>query len=412
MNNIDKLEIIYLSTSEIIPYDKNPRKNDKAVPMVKASIEQFGFKVPIVVDENNVVVCGHTRLKAAKELGMDEVPCIMASDLTPEQIRAFRIADNKVSEMAEWDLAMLGKELADLPDFDFGDFGFDKNELEDLMDKGAEATVGETDPDAVPETPETPLSKPGEVYILGHHRLLCGDSTKAEDAARVCAGEQVDLLLTDPPYNVDYHGGNGDTIQNDSMDDSSFRQFLGAAFKGAESVMKPGASFYIFHADSEGYNFRGACRDSGLTVKQCLIWKKDSLVLGRQDFQWLHEPCLYGWKEGASHHWYNDRKQTTVMEFARPKKNDLHPTMKPVEMLVYLLGNSTKGNDLVFDPFGGSGSTLIACQQTGRVCRTIELDPKFCDVIRRRWAEFMNGEGCDWQALTPAEAAPQAAPAE
>ena len=259
--------------------------------------------------------------------------------------------------------------------------------------------MGETEPDAAPEVPEIAESKPGEVYVLGAHRLLCGDSTKAEDVIKLIGAEEADLWLTDPPYNVAYEGSNGLTIRNDSMEDVKFREFLRSAFAAAEKALKPGASFYIFHADSEGYNFRGACHDIGLRVRECLVWKKNALVLGRQDYQWIHEPCLYGWKEGEAHSWYGDRSQTTVMEFPKPKKNDVHPTMKPVEMLVYLLKNSTQRGDVVLDTFGGSGSTLIACEQSGRVCRTMELDPKYCDVIRRRWAEFKFGEGCDWKAI-------------
>ena len=239
------------------------------------------------------------------------------------------------------------------------------------------------------------------MYQLGNHLLVCGDSTQPNDVAKVCGDGEADLWLTDPPYNVDYHGSDGQSIQNDSMEDTKFREFLRAAFGCAEKRMKPGASFYIFHADSEGYNFRGACFDVGLRVRQCLIWKKQSLVLGRQDYHWIHEPCLYGWKEGEAHSWYSDRSQTTVMEYDKPKKNDVHPTMKPVDMLCYLIGNSSKRGDVVLDTFGGSGSTLIACERTGRVCKCVELDPKYCDVIRRRWAEFVHGEGCDWQKLTP-----------
>ena len=260
---------------------------------------------------------------------------------------------------------------------------------------------GQTDADSVPSTPETPVSKHGEVYICGEHRLMCGDSTKPNDVDKVCKADEADLWLTDPPYNVDYHGSDGQSIKNDSMEDTKFREFLRAAFGCAEKCLKSGGSFYIFHADSEGYNFRGACFDVGLRVRQCLVWKKNSLVLGRQDYKWIHEPCLYGWREGAAHDWYSDCSQTTVMEFNKPKKNDLHPTMKPVEMLCYLIGNSSKRGDIVLDTFCGSGSTLIACERTGRVCRCVELDPKYCDVIRRRWAEFVHGEGCDWQALTP-----------
>lgn len=212
--------------------------------------------------------------------------------------------------------------------------------------------------------------------------------------------EKANLWLTDPPYNVAYEGSNGMTIENDNMEDTQFRTFLRDAFQCVHDRMEPGATFYIFHADSEGYNFRGACHDIGLKVRQCLIWKKNAIVLGRQDYQWIHEPALYGWKDGAAHAWYNDRRQTTVIEFDKPQRSDVHPTMKPVEMLVYLIKNSSQRGEIVIDTFGGSGSTLIACEQTGRICRTMELDPKYCDVIRRRWAEFKYGEGCDWVKLT------------
>ena len=276
------------------------------------------------------------------------------------------------------------------------------DELLSDLDNGEDTVEGKTDEDSVPSTQQQPKSKRGNVYALGEHRLMCGDSTKGEDVEKLVGTGEADMWLTDPPYNVAYEGSNGLTIKNDSMEDVKFREFLRSAFGLAEKALKPGASFYIFHADSEGYNFRGACHDVGLRVRECLVWKKNALVLGRQDYQWIHEPCLYGWKDGEAHNWYGDRAQTTVMEFNKPKKNDVHPTMKPTEMLCYLLKNSTKKGDIVLDTFGGSGSTLIACEQLGRKCRTMELDPKYCDVIRKRWAEFVHGEGCDWEKLTPA----------
>ena len=391
--------------SAVKPYEKNPRKNDSAVDSVAKSIAEFGWQVPIVVDKQMVVICGHTRLKAALKLGLREVPIHVAENLSDDQVKAFRIADNKTAELAEWDYSLLPAELQSLCDsgYDVTMTGFTLEDLGDML-AGDDAPVdGATDPDDAPEPPEVPDSLPGTVYALGDHRLLCGDSTKQEDVAKVMQGDLAALWLTDPPYNVAYEGSDGKTIQNDNMEDSKFRQFLTDAFVAAVSGMAPGASFYIFHADSEGFNFRAACHDSGLKVRQCLIWKKDSLVLGRQDYHWIHEPCLTGWKDGASHHWYGDRKQTTVMEFAKPKRNGPHPTMKPVEMLEYLLKNSSKRGDIVMDTFGGSGSTMMACERLGRKARLIELDPKYCDVIRRRWAEFRFGEGCDWKEKTPAE---------
>ena len=398
------MQIVNLKLEDIHPYPNNPRLNDEAVASLAKIIKDLGFRNPILVNAQHVIIEGHTRLAACKLLGMEEIPCIVEDDLTPEQEAALRIADNKVAEIAEWDEDKLKVEMKMLQEagFDLSLLMFEDDELDKLLG-GESLSAGETEPDAAPDVPEVAESKPGEVYVLGTHRLLCGDSTKAEDVMKLIGAEEADCWLTDPPYNVAYEGSNGLTIRNDSMEDVKFREFLRSAFGAAEKVLKPGASFYIFHADSEGYNFRGACHDIGLRVRECLVWKKNALVLGRQDYQWIHEPCLYGWKEGEAHSWYGDRSQTTVMEFPKPKKNDVHPTMKPVEMLVYLLKNSTQRGDTVLDTFGGSGSTLIACEQSGRVCRTMELDPKYCDVIRRRWAEFKFGEGCDWKALTRPE---------
>ena len=397
-----KMKIVNVPVDEITPYENNPRINEGAVEQLARIIEQLGFRNPAVLNKDKVVIEGHTRLLAVKKLGWETMPCIIATDLTPEQEQALRIADNKIAEIAEWDDDKLKVELAALQEagFDLSLLAFGDDELEDLL-RDDTGTHGETEPDAVPETPEVPVSTPGEVYRLGRHILVCGDSTQPADVAKACGEGEADLWLTDPPYNVDYHGSDGQSIRNDSMEDTKFREFLRKAFGCAEKCLKPGGSFYVFHADSEGYNFRGACFDVGLKVRQCLVWKKNSLVLGRQDYKWIHEPCLYGWRDGGAHDWYSDCKQTTVMEFAKPKKNDLHPTMKPVEMLCYLIGNSSKGGDVVLDTFGGSGSTVIACERSGRKCRCVELDPKYCDVIRKRWAEFVNGEGCDWERLTP-----------
>ena len=404
------MNIVNVKIAEVTPYANNPRNNDAAVESVAKSIEKFGFIGAIILNKDKVIINGHTRMKACKKLGMETIPAIIVDHLTKEQEDALRIADNKTGEIAEWNEDLLRAELKALEEAGFGieDLGFDNSELEALLGGDVSVSVGETDPNAAPEVPEVAVSRPGEVYVLGGHRLVCGDSTKAEDVGRVCREGEADMWLTDPPYNVAYEGSNGLTIQNDSMEDVKFREFLRTAFGHAEKALKPGAPFYIFHADSEGYNFRGACHDIGLRVRQCLVWKKNALVLGRQDYQWIHEPCLYGWKDGGPHPWYADRSQTTVMEFNKPKKNDVHPTMKPVEMLVYLLQNSSKRGDVVLDTFGGSGSTLIACEQTGRVCKTVELDPRYCDAIRRRWAEFKHGEGCDWAKLTPVEGSAEA----
>ena len=381
---MEKIRIEYRRVDEITPYKNNPRKNDKAVDAVAESIRQFGFRNPIVLDKNDEIVCGHTRLKAAIKLGLVEVPCIRADDLTEAQIKAYRLADNKTAERASWDDDLLATELSAI-DLDMSVFGFDLVSKDD---------VHEDDFDEKP--PETPITMPGDIWQLGRHRLLCGDSTDPDNLKRLMDGAFVDMLLTDPPYNVDYTGKTKDAlkIKNDVMADDKFRTFLRTAFFCADSVMKPGAVFYIWHADSEGYNFRGACHDINWSVRQCLIWKKNSMVLGRQDYQWAHEPCIYGWKEGASHLWASNRKQTTVLEFDRPTRSKEHPTMKPVLLFDYLIRNNTKAMDLVLDPFLGSGTTTIACEQNGRTCYGMELDPKYCDVIvNRAIRQFGSDEG-------------------
>ena len=400
--DVSGMKVVNVRLSEITPYENNPRVNDGAVESLARLIDEMGFRNPALINEDKVIIEGHTRWLACKRLGWETMPCIIATDLTPEQERALRIADNKVAEIAEWDEDKLKVEMSALQEagFDLSLLAFGDDELDELLG-GETGTHGETEPDAVPETPEIPVSAPGEVYRLGRHLLVCGDSTKPADVAKVCKAGEADLWLTDPPYNVDYHGTDGQTIRNDSMEDAKFREFLRTAFEVAEKTLKPGGVFYVFHAEDEGFNFRGAFRDIGLRVRQCLVWKKNAPAFGWQDYKWIHEPCLYGWRAGGTHIWRGDRAQTTVMEFSRTRSNDLHPTMKPVEMLCYLVGNSTDRDGVVLDTFCGSGSTLIACERAGRVCRCVELDPKYCDVIRRRWAEFVHGEGCDWERLTP-----------
>ena len=376
------MNIINIELKKIKQYEKNPRKNDEAVGPVAESIKEFGFKVPIIVDKDNVIVAGHTRYKAAKRLKLKEVPCIVADDLTEEQIKAFRLADNKVGEIAEWDFDLLNMELESIS-FDMSSFGFNI-----LNEEEKEIEEDDYDLEEKLKNIEKPKSKYGDIYQLGKHRLMCGDSTKIEDVEKLMNGNKVDLLITDPPYNVNYEGGNGLKIKNDNMDNDNFRKFLTDAFSTADSVMKEGAVFYIWHADSEGYNFRGACFDNNWKVRQCLIWNKNSMVMGRQDYHWKHEPCLYGWKDGASHLWASDRKQTTILDFDKPTKNAEHPTMKPVKLFDYQIKNNTKKDDIVLDLFGGSGTTLIACEQNGRISYNMELDPKYVDVIIDRWEEL------------------------
>lgn len=379
------MNIIEKPINEVIPYEKNPRINDNAVPAVMKSIEEFGFKVPIVIDKNGTIVTGHTRLKAAKKLGMKTVPCIVADDLTPEQIKAFRLADNKVAEAAEWDMELLNEELDGIVDIDMSDFNFS-----DITDSPSSEDVVEDDDENI-ELPSEPKTRLGDIWVIGRHKLMCGDATSEDVLKRLMGGDKVDMYLTDPPYNVAYEGKTEDklTIQNDSMEDSAFYQFLVDSFVAADSVMNEGAAFYVWHADSEGYNFRGACRAVEWELRECLIWNKNTMVLGRQDYQWKHEPCLYGWKGGAAHNWYSDRKQTTVIDMNKPNRNAEHPTMKPVQLFAYLMENSSKPGDIILDSFCGSGTTLIACEQMGRVARVLEIDPKYCDVIIKRYINLV-----------------------
>jgi site-specific DNA-methyltransferase (adenine-specific) len=376
------------SVADLIPYALNSREHsDDQVAQIAASIRAFGFTNPVLIDEQNNLIAGHGRVMAARKLGMTEVPAIVVTGMDERKRRALIIADNKLALNASWDMEALLVEVRDLGG-EFGELmGFSDDELAAMM---AEETEGLTDEDAVPDVPAVPVTVEGDVWLLGRHRLMCGDSTSIDHLQRLCDGQLVDMWLTDPPYNVAYEGKTKDalTIKNDKMGDDSFRQFLRDAYVAADAVMKAGAVFYIWHADSEGYNFRGAAKDAGWTVRQCLIWKKQTMVMGRQDYHWKHEPCLYGWKDGAAHLWATDRKQTTILEFDRPSRNGEHPTMKPVELFEYQMLNNTKGSDLVLDSFAGSGTTAIACEKHGRNARLMELDPKYCDVILKRWQEF------------------------
>ena len=376
-----KMIIIEKKLDEIRPYEKNPRYNDEAVGPVAKSIQEFGFKVPIVIDKDGVIVAGHTRYKAAKKLKLETVPCVVAEDLTDEQIKAFRLADNKVGEIATWDDGLLTEELESILNIDMKDFGFN------FEFPGDDEEAQEDDFDE--PLPEEPKAQLGDIYKLGDHRLMCGDSTSVDDVKKLMGDDKADMLLTDPPYNVDYTGRTAEklTIQNDKMSDTSFRAFLVAAFSTADEVMKPGAVFYIWHADLEGYNFRGAVFDVGWKFKQNLIWNKNTMVLGRQDYQWKHEPCLYGWKEGT-HLWASDRKQTTVIDFKRPTQSKIHPTMKPVGLFDYQIKNNTKQGDIVLDLFNGSGTTIMACEQNKRLARCMELDPRYVDAAIQRWETF------------------------
>jgi len=384
------MKIEQRSVTSLIPYINNSRKHsDEQVAQIAASIKEFGWTNPILVDGDNGLIAGHGRLLAARKLGMDKVPVIELAHLSEIQKKALIIADNKLALNSDWDNELLTIELKDLinQEFDITLLGFDSTEIDALINV-IEGTEGLTDEDAVPDVPNEPITKLGDIYQLGNHRLMCGDSTSIDAVEKLMDGQLADQLVTDPPYKIAYEGSNGLKIQNDDMSDEKFRQFLADAFIAASVVIKPGASFYIWHSDTEGYNFRGACRDAGFQVRQCLIWNKDSFVMGRQDYHWKHEPCLYGWKDGAAHLWAADRKQSTIIQCKKPKKNDVHPTMKPVELMEYQILNNTKGSDIVLDLFGGSGSTMIAAEKVGRYARLMELDPKYCDVIVKRWEDF------------------------
>ena len=396
--NIEQVKI-----DKLIPYARNSRTHsDAQVAQIAASIKEFGFTNPVLIDETGSIIAGHGRVMAARKLAITDIPSIRLTHLTDAQKKAYIIADNKLALNAGWDDEMLAVELTDLKDmgFDLDLTGFSTDEIEALL--APVGTEGLTDEDAVPEVPEAPVTVLGDVWLLGKHRVMCGDSTSIDAVEKLMGGGGADMLLTDPPYNVDMTAKNemlkkaGKArkdestfgIKNDKMSDSDFRQFLADCYISANAVMKPGAVFYIWHADSEGYNFRGACHDAGWQVRQCLIWKKSVFAIGRQDYHWKHEPCLYGWKEGAGHLWATDRKQTTILEFDKPSRNGEHPTMKPVGLFEYQMLNNTKGGDIVLDLFGGSGTTIIAAQKNGRYGYLMELDPKYCDVIVQRWQEF------------------------
>lgn len=389
------------------PYDRNARTHSvEQVAKIAASLAEFGFVNPILVDQRDGIIAGHGRLMAAKELGLAEVPVIVLDHLSDAQRRAYVLADNKLAELAGWDVDILSDEINWLEHegFDLELAGFSDEELTAFLgdgvlpEDGAPATPPQKEltpeyvegQDDAPEVQAEQVTKLGDVWVMGNHRLMCGDSTSVDAVAVLMAGGEADLLLTDPPYNVAYTGKTKDalTIENDSMEDGDFRAFLVAAFRAADFAMRPGAAFYIWHADSEGYNFRGACFDIDWQVRQCLIWAKNVLVMGRQDYHWKHEPCLYGWKPGAAHTWTSDRKQTTVLNFDKPSRNAEHPTMKPVALFEYQMLNNTTPGSVALDLFGGSGTTMIAAEKTGRHSRLMELDPKYCDVIVKRWQEF------------------------
>lgn len=382
---IEKKKVI-----DLVPADYNPRKDlkpgDKEYEKLKRSIDEFGYVDPLIWNKRTSrLVGGHQRLKVLKDMGIDEVD-VAVVDMDEEKEKALNVALNKIS--GDWDKDKLMLLITDLQgeDFDVSLTGFDPEELDDLFKDDMKDGVKDDNFDVDKELKKPTMTKAGDLWQLGEHRLLCGDSTKEESYDLLMAGKQANLVITDPPYNVNYQGSAG-KIKNDNMKDDAFYQFLLAAFTNMEKYMASDASIYVFHADTEGLNFRKAFSDAGFYLSGTCIWVKQSLVLGRSPYQWRHEPILFGWKKKGKHCWYAGRKESTIWEFDKPKKNKDHPTMKPIPLLAYPIMNSSMTNSIVLDPFGGSGSTLIACEQTKRICRTIELDEKFCDVIVKRYIE-------------------------
>lgn len=390
------MNIQKISIEKLKPAEYNPRKDlkpeDEEYQKIKKSLVEFGYVAPVIVNADMTVIGGHQRLKVLKELGYTEIECNIV-DLDKDKEKALNIALNKIT--GEWDNAKLEELLAELKetDIDMDMTGFSFDEVDNMLKDITGSKEDDFDVDQALNEIEEPTSKPGDVWILGRHRLMCGNSTQKEEVMRLMNKQEADMLLTDPPYNVDYVGKTSEAlkIENDNMNETEFYNFLIDAFRNMFESVKYGGSIYVFHADTEGLNFRNVFKAVGFKLAQCLVWVKNTFVMGRQDYQWRHEPILYGWKEGAGHYFVDNRKQSTVLEFDKPSRNAEHPTMKPIDLLVYLIKNSSKENDIILDLFGGSGSTLIAAEQIQRTCYTMELDPKYCDVIIRRW-ENLTGQ--------------------
>ena len=375
-----------VNIEKLIPYVNNARTHSKEqITKLRSSLREFGFINPVIIDRDYNIIAGHGRVMAAKEENITEIPCVFVDHLTEAQKKAYIIADNRFALDAGWDEEMLKLEIEALQDmaFDLSLTGFDDAELSKLFETD---DVKDDEFDVEAELQKPTKTQIGDIWLLGKHKLVCGDSTKAETFAILMNDEKANLVITDPPYNVNYEGSAG-KIKNDNMENDKFYHFLLDAFTNTEKAMADDASIYVFHADTEGLNFRKAFKDAGFYLSGTCIWEKQSLVLGRSPYQWQHEPVLFGWKRKGKHQWYTGRKESTIWKFDKPKKNGEHPTMKPIPLLAYPIMNSSMTNCIVLDPFGGSGSTLIACEQTGRIARTIELDEKFCDVIVSRYIE-------------------------
>lgn len=382
-------ELKVIDINELVPYVNNARTHSKEqITKLRSSLREFGFINPILIDKDKNIIAGHGRVLAAKEEGLTEIPCVLVEHLTETQKKAYIIADNKLALDAGWDDELLALEIQGLKDLDFDvNFtGFDAAEIDDLFSKVHDKDVKEDDFDVEDALKEPAISKQGDVWLLGRHRLICGDSTEAKTYEVLMEGKKANLVVTDPPYNVAYEGTAG-KIQNDNMADKKFYEFLLKFYKCTFEAMADGAPIYVFHADKETVNFRTAFKDAGFFCHETCVWVKNSPVLGRCDYQYNHEPILYGWKPTAGHKFYGDRKQRTTWNFDRPTKSELHPTMKPLNLIAYPIQNSSLSNCIILDPFGGSGSTLIACEQTNRICYTIELDEKYADVIAKRFIQ-------------------------
>lgn len=392
--NIQIIKIENLKSAEYNPR-KDLRPEDEEYQRIKRSIVEYGCIIPLVVNKDMTIIGGHQRLKILKDLGYKEIECVVV-DYDKNKEKGCNIILNNENVSGEWDKTKLEELMAELKkedDFNIEMTGFSFDEVDEILKDITGSKEDDFDLDQALDEIEEPISKRGDVWILGKNRLMCGDSTQKEDVMHLMNSQEADMLLTDPPYNVDYEGKTSEAlkIENDNMSETEFYNFLLDSFKNMFDSIKYGGSAYVFHADTEGLNFRNAFKSCGFKLAQCLVWVKNTFVMGRQDYQWRHEPILYGWKPGAGHYFVDNRKQSTVLEFDKPSRNAEHPTMKPVDLLVYLIKNSSKEKDLILDLFGGSGSTLIAAEQTQRRCYTMELDPKYCDVIIKRW-ENLTGE--------------------
>ena len=380
---------------KLVPYARNARTHSKEqILQLRSSIREFGFINPCLIDKDYNIIAGHGRVLAAKEEGLTELPCVFVEHLTDAQKRAYILADNRLALNAGWDEEMLSVELSELEgaDFDLDLLGFTDAELHKLL---GNMETEEDDFDLTAALEAASFVEPGDIWTVGRHRLLCGDATQAEDVLRLMDGKKANLILTDPPYAVSYKSSSGLSIKNDNLKEEEFYDFLLSAFKNMLDVSEAGASAYIFHADTEGLTFRRAFEEAGFHLSGVCIWAKDSLVLGRSPYQWSHEPILFGWTKKGKHSWYAGRAEKTVWHFDKPKKNENHPTSKPIDLLSYPIQNSSQANGIVLDLFGGSGSTLIACEQTDRICYMAELDEKYASVILRRYVEFKAGDRSD-----------------